>query len=158
SRLARLQMDPTLQMAWEQDGIFIFRNDPAAPVANQGTWEWSPYLRLTGYDLAQSDAQGAFDPASPIHTETGGKLRVSLYWTALAAMPADYTISVTLAAPDGWIVAQADSWPGNGGLATSAWKAGRSIRDIHYLDLPPGRGKEELRLVIVVYDLNTLER
>lgn len=158
ARLNALEMDPTMQLAWEQDGVYLFRYDPAAPVAHPGPWEWSPWLRLDGYDLAQTDAAGAFDPAGAVRPGAGGGLRVSLYWTSQAAMTADYTVSVQLITPDGFVVAQNDSWPGNGTLATHTWQPGQSIRDIHYLDLPSGRGPEDLRLNVIIYELGTLKR
>jgi hypothetical protein len=158
TQLLRLQMDPTLYLEWEQDGIFVFRKEPSMQVPNAGLWEWLPYLSLNGYDLTQTNAEGAFDPALAIKPEAGGELRVSLYWTALAAMKTNYTVSVRLVASDGWIVAQDDSWPGGGRFATSTWQVGQSIRDIHYLKLPSGRASEDLRLTIVVYELNSLKR
>jgi hypothetical protein len=151
------QLDPTMQLFWEQDGYYVFRHDPAAPIPHQGPWTWSPWLRLEGYDLAQTDHAGAFISTAN-SPGSAGTMRVALYWTSLAPMSVDYTVSVFLVAADGFIAAQNDSWPGRGTLETTQWKVGRLIRDVHYLDIPPGRQPEELQLQVVVYDLATRQR
>jgi len=156
SSVLALQLDPTMQMVWEQDGYLVFRTR-ASSIPHQGPWLWSPWLRLEGYELAQTDVTGAFDSAL-INPARGGVMRVALYWTALASMTTNYTISTLLIAPDGFIVAQDDAWPGRGALATSIWEPGQMIRDMHYLHLPSGRKPETLRLVVVVYELDTLKR
>jgi hypothetical protein len=73
-------------------------------------------------------------------------------------MQINYVISVLLVAPDGFIVAQDDSWPGGGVLGTSAMEPRSTVRDIHYLHLPVGRGPEELRLRVIVYEADSLVR
>ena len=152
-----LQLDPTVRLAYEQDGYLILGLDVDPQTPHQGTWQWPPYLELRGYGLAQSDAAQAIQ-AGPF-TPTGGRtLRVELYWTALAPMTADYKISVVLKAPDGFILAQDDSWPGQNYLRTADWAAGRTIRDLHYLTLPEGDLPTPLSLAVVVYDSTTLKR
>jgi hypothetical protein len=155
--IRKLQLDPTVRLVYELDGYSILSLDVNPQMPHQGPWEWAPYLELEGYGLSQSDALGAFQQAAFV--PTGGRtLRVELYWTAQAQMIADYKISVVLQAPDGFILAQDDSWPGQNTLKTRDWAVGRTIRDLHYLALPNGDLPVPLSLSVVVYDSNTMQR
>jgi hypothetical protein len=73
-------------------------------------------------------------------------------------MPADYKISVRVKAPDGYILAQDDGYPGQNYLRTMDWEAGRALRDAHYLMLPEGELPQPLSVAVVVYDTNTMQR
>jgi uncharacterized membrane protein len=152
-----LQLDPTVRLAYELDGYSILALDVNPQTPHQGPWQWPPYLELEGYGLTQSDALGAFKPG-PFVPAGGRTLRVELYWTARSPMTADYKISVVVRAPDGFILAQDDSWPAQNSLRTQAWAAGRAIRDLHYLALPEGTLPSPLSLSVVVYESNTLKR
>ena len=149
--LVTLQMDPKAQVVWEQDGYFVFHLAAGpAPVA-QGAWLWEPHLRLEGYEVVQADANGGYGSESA-SIVAGRTVRVALYWTALSPMVANYSISVRLATHDDRIVAQDDSWPAGGALATSAWAVGRPLRDTHYLHLPASLPLDPLKLSVVVYE------
>jgi hypothetical protein len=155
SALVQLQMAPEVETIWEQDGYFVFKV-ATVPVPQQGPWVWASQLQLEGYALAQADETGAF--VSQENRLVGGRtLRVALYWKALAPMSSNYSISVRLLAPDGYLVAQNDSWPAQGALATSVWPVGRTIRDTHYLSMPPAPLPETLALEILVYETETLQ-
>jgi hypothetical protein len=157
SAVAELQMKPKVETIWEQDGYFVFKMDTVPTIPYLGPWVWASQLQLEGYALAQADETGAF--RSQEGRLAGGRpLRVDLYWKSLAPMPTDYSISVRLLAPNGAIVAQDDSWPARGTLATSTWAVGRTIRDTHYLSVPAGPLPETLALAVVVYETQTLER
>ena len=106
--------------------------------------------------MTQSKQGGAFEPLAG-GVESGSTLRVELYWTALQAMSDYYSISVRLLAPDGSVVAQDDSWPARGAVPTPLWEAGRSLRDIHYLQLPETPLPAELTLQVIVYAAETLQ-
>ncbi len=151
------QMDPRLDVSWEQDGYFVFKptrtlTDTTQPLAVM----WGSVLRLYNFDLGLAHGDSAFEPVNQL--APGGTLRVSLYWTALQPMPEHLAISVRLAAPDGSLIAQDDSWPARGALPTPLWEIGRSIRDVHYLSLPEGPLPEQLTLSVVVYNAETSER
>lgn len=156
SALLAWQMAPEVETVWEQDGYFVFRTTPAPNFLHQGPWVWAPWLRLEGYELAQTDETGAFRPAGTVPV-AGRTLRVALYWQALARMEKDYSISTRLVGPDGQLVAQDDAWPARGALATSRWAAGRTIRDTHYLQLPAEGLPETLTLEVLVYETATVK-
>jgi hypothetical protein len=73
-------------------------------------------------------------------------------------MPADYTVFLHLAAPDGPPYAQADGQPRYGAYPTSFWDVGEVVTDhrtvVVPVDLPPG----EYPLVSGMYLLETGER
>jgi uncharacterized membrane protein len=155
--LANMQMDPAYDTIQEQDGYYVFQLAQDAPQLTQPvSLTWPSTLSLTGFDLAQTQADAAFQPVSD-SINGDSRLRVILHWTALEAMPGYLAVSVRLVAPDGRVVAQEDSWPGRGALPTPLWEMGRSIRDVHYLDLPAEGLPEQLDLRVIVYAADTLE-
>jgi len=157
NEILQLQLDPSARLIQEQDGYLVFALDQNPLIPDQGPWPWPPFLQLEGYLLAQTDAAKDFKFAP--FTPTGGRtLRVELYWTALAKMIGDYKISVVVMAPDGFILAQNDSWPGQDSLRTTAWSPGRTIRDTHYLDFPSYDLPSPLTLAVVVYETYSLRR
>ncbi len=155
--LLDLQADPRVDVTWEQDGYFVFKpthtlTDTARPLTVMG----DSVLRLDNFDLAQAQAGEKFEPV--VQLAAGDMLRVSLYWTAMQPMPQHLAISVRMAAPDGSLIAQDDSWPARGALPTPLWEAGRSIRDVHYLSLPEGSLPDQLTLNVIVYNAETSDR
>jgi hypothetical protein len=127
--------------AWIYPGPRLITTGVAADatLANVG---FGDQLRLAGYRISNLQ--------SPITN-----LEIVLYWQALAAMSADYTISVRLVAPDGTWLAQRDSWPADGLLPTSQWRQGDFVQDVHTLDLPARVLPGEVAVQIVVYDVAT---
>ena len=151
------KMDPAYQTLHEQDGYYVFQLAQAAPALTQPvSLTWPSTLALTGFEVAQAQADGAFEPITNT-IANGHPLRVILHWTSTAPMSDYLAISVRLLAPDGRVVAQADSWPAQGALPTPLWEAGRSIRDTHYLDLPTEELPETLALHVIVYNAGTLD-
>jgi hypothetical protein len=103
-------------------------------------------VTLLGYDV------------NALEVAPGEAVDVTLYWAARAAVPADYTIFLHLAAPEGPPYAQADGQPQYGSYPTSFWDAGEVVIDHRTIvlpaDLPPG----EYPLVTGMYLLETGER
>ncbi|MDX1523867.1 MAG: hypothetical protein R3264_19725, partial [Anaerolineae bacterium] len=95
-------------------------------------------IRLAGYDLFQE----------PLTGEARAVIR--LYWQALAAIPADYTVFVQVIGPDGQLVGQHDSIPA-GNVPTTTWHAGEIITDQHVVDFETALGGE-YRLIVGMYD------
>jgi len=98
-------------------------------------------IALTGYDLEQ-DADG---------------LRLTLYWTCLAAMERDYTVFVHLLDPAGALAAQADGPPVGGDYSTSLCSPDETIADERFIstkNLPAGT----YSLHVGMYLLETGER
>jgi mannosyltransferase len=87
-------------------------------------------ILLTGYDL------------SSILARPGTTLDLTLHWSDLAPLPADYTVFVHVLNTSEKIVAQRDQPPAGGARPTSSWFPGDTILDPYHLtlpaDLPPG--------------------
>jgi hypothetical protein len=157
SALSNLQIDPGFTILHEQDGYFVFKRLDGTPATTRPvSATWSSRLRLDGFDLAQSQQTSAFVPVTDT-LASNSPLRVALYWTALEPMSDFYAISVRLRDAAGNVVAQDDSWPARGAVPTPLWEAGRSLRDLHYLDLANVPASQPLRLEVIVYAADTLE-
>lgn len=81
-------------------------------------------LEFLGYDLSS-------DTVRP-----GDTLTVTVYWHALTRMSEDYAVFVHVRDRRGRIIAQHDSPPAGGNLATSLWSPGDALRDPIRLRLP----------------------
>jgi hypothetical protein len=151
---------PTYKIVLERDGYFIFAPDAQTVQPLDKTWVWPGMLQLQNYAVSQADGTKPFvpvdvarDPVTP-----GGTVRVELYWKALAAMNANYDISVRLVTADNQVVAQDDAWPARGLLSTLQWPAGQQIRDVHYLAVPARPLPNTLKLQVLIYNADTQQR
>ncbi|MFP3897029.1 MAG: ArnT family glycosyltransferase, partial [Anaerolineales bacterium] len=106
----------------------------------------SDLARLVGYDLSNEVLQGGKD------------LGVTLYWQCLQEMSTRYTVFVHLLDEDCELVAQSDTYPGDGQFPTTGWIAGEYITDRHTLPLPSDLPEGRYRLAVGLYDLNTKQR
>ncbi len=90
---------------------------------------FSHLIRLIGYDLDTRRAH------------PGGRIPVTLYWQALAPIPASYQVFTHLEGRAG-PVAQADGVPVCWSYPTEVWRPGQIIADQHAIqlspDVPPG--------------------
>lgn len=66
----------------------------------------------------------------------GQTLSVTLFWQALTAPGADYSISLIIVDDADLVILRQDSYPARGNYATSRWRAGEQVRDEHRLYLP----------------------
>ena len=101
---------------------------------------------LMGYGLAAQEI------------ESGGTLRLTLYWQALAEMDRRYTIFVHLLDSDNRIAAQMDSEPLGGTHPTTEWQLGEIVRDNYGLLVAPDTPPGEYLLEVGMYYLPTLDR
>jgi uncharacterized membrane protein len=152
--LARLLVDPAYHLVEEADDIYLLQQNSGVEPAFRydETVQNSP--RLYGMDIAQQAEDGFFYDieGQPLAIEPGKRLRVILYWEALAERKEDWTMSVRLADESGWLFAQHDGVPGLGSLPTSWWQAGQKVQDIHYLDIPQTLPEQPLKLELLLYD------
>lgn len=81
--------------------------------------------------------------------------QITLYWHALAPIMEDYTVSVRARAADGRLLAQQDSWPVEGLLPTSQWRAGDYVAAAHALKIPEADLRQVDEFEIVLYNLDT---
>lgn len=94
----------------------------AAATAVEATFDNT--LRLRAVSVSQSDLT------------PGQTLSVTLYWQALVAPGADYSINLKIVDDADLVILRQDSFPARGNYATSRWRAGEQVRDEHTLALP----------------------
>jgi len=83
------------------------------------------------------------------------RLALKLYWQALAAPAADYTVFVHVLDQDGKIVAQYDGSPAGGELPTRAWSPGATVAEAISIPLPSTLAPGAYRLIAGLYDAAT---
>mgnify|MGYP005834091839 FL=1 len=96
--------------------------DPAAIPASAARvdWRYGEGIRLAAAEVAE-------EPSGP---ERG--VSVALYWEALAAMDADYTLDLQVLGQDYQPVGIISTYPGGGTWPTSRWRPGDAARDCCY--------------------------
>lgn len=102
-------------------------------------------VRLIGYDL---DTQRAYP---------GGRVPVTLYWQALAPLPASYQVFTHLESASG-PVAQADGVPVCWSYPTDLWRPGQIIADQHAIPIPAGLPPGDYPLEVGLYLPDNFER
>lgn len=125
-------------------GRLVIRQQDQPEIKNPVYYELGGRVALVGYEFNTNEAKG--------------KVRVTLYWRALAEMEKDYTVFVHLIDEEGQLEAQDDSQPKGGVSPTRIWKAGEVIEDEHILSLSPNGAEERYHLIVGMYDLATMER
>jgi len=103
-------------------------------------------VMLQGYDLAPAD----------VHA--GETLTVTLYWRAGAPPSRDYQVFVHMLGDDAKPLVQGDGPPVKGYYPTSLWEAGETISDPHPMVLPSDLPAGRYRLLVGMYNLETMER
>ncbi len=93
------------------------RNFEIPPMMHSVGANFGQQVRLLGYDLDLS------------HSETGGTVRLILYWQAQTEMETAYKVFVHLLDADGMIVTQVDREPQAGVAPTTGWLAGEVVAD-----------------------------
>jgi hypothetical protein len=116
--------------------------DPGRPLRV----ELADGVTLRGYDLA------------PAEVHAGEAITVTLYWRAREAPSRDYQVFVHLLGDDPEPLAQGDGPPLRGYYQTSMWAAGESLVDPHPLSLPTDLPTGDYRLLVGMYNLDTMER
>lgn len=85
------------------------------------------------------------------------ELRLSLLWRAEEEIETDYTVFVHLTRGD-TILDQDDSPPAGGYYPTSLWRVGDIVDDEHTLTLPEPYDPVKHKLIVGLYQLQTLDR
>ncbi|MBN1314159.1 MAG: DUF2079 domain-containing protein [Anaerolineales bacterium] len=158
--ILKLVTDPGFTIVKQFDNVYLLhKNGPEQPsIPINRTAEES--IQLEKADIALTGEDGFYRPASgqTIQAAPGQNVRVSLYWRALARPDAERTVSVRIAAADGFLIAQQDSMPAEGSRPTSWWEEGWYFRDVYYLTIPPGTTPGAYSLDLVLYDSYAQER
>ncbi|MBN1428774.1 MAG: glycosyltransferase family 39 protein [Anaerolineae bacterium] len=106
-----------------------------------------PAMRLLGYDLDTSE------------TSPGGKARLTLYWESLSPMDRNWSIFVHLQDSTRLIVAQRDTYPGLGLIATADLAPGLRWTDAYVVTISEtAYTPETLDVYIGIYDLDSGQR
>ena len=131
---------PSIVIEAEVDGIYLLRPhgppNPALPVERV----FGEAMLLEKIEIAATDEEGFYRPTgdASLTVKPGSRLRVSLFWQALAKIGGERTISLRLSDPAGNILAQVDSQPAEGSRPTSWWEPGWYFREVRYLLIPEG--------------------
>lgn len=113
-----------LQVSMQAGGVWALASPPlTAPATVPLRAEFAGQVVLLGYDLPRS------------WVVPGDRVPVTLYWAARAPVPRDVRVFVHCLTPEGLLCGQSDKWH-PGGVPTSAWPAGRYVRDVHYVAVP----------------------
>jgi hypothetical protein len=102
-------------------------------------------VRLLGHNMT-----GAF--------QSGGEVRLILFWQALKAMDEDYTVFIHLTDLQGNLWGQKDNPPVDGFYPTTNWEAGEIVRDQYDLGISPDVLPGQYQIEVGMYLAETGER
>jgi 4-amino-4-deoxy-L-arabinose transferase-like glycosyltransferase len=103
-------------------------------------------ITLRGYDLV------------PDSVNAGETITLTLHWKTRETPSTDYQVFVHLLGDGPEPVAQGDGPPLSGDYPTSMWAAGETIADPHPVWMPEHLPTREYRLLVGMYELETLQR
>lgn len=92
----------------------------------------------------------------PDSISSGDDFNILLWWSADAAPPLDYSVSVFLLDASGVSRAQHDSYPANGAAPTSTWTPGGFVFDPHALNGPLAPGTYTVAVKLYTWWDNTI--
>ena len=125
----------------------ILAPEEASSIPRRLDADFGGEVRLVGYGLDGETAR----PGETIH--------ITLYWQALAPMEVDYSVFVHLVGEEEMIIAQRDSYPGQGNAPTSGWSVGPIVEDVYPISIPAtALAPRAYRLVVGVYNYQTMGR
>jgi len=103
-------------------------------------------VELVGYDIEKGEV------------EVGERVKLTLYWRALAQIERDYTVFTHLIDEEGRIWGQKDNEPLGGSYPTSFWDVGETVKDEYELLVKKGAPPGQYLLEVGMYLLSTGER
>ncbi|MBN1221397.1 MAG: glycosyltransferase family 39 protein [Anaerolineae bacterium] len=112
-------------------------------------WTERPSVAKTTAQPLDQTFANALHLTSVAWQETPGQesLAVTLWWKALAPMPADYLIELNLLDQQGRLISYSVGQPVQGRYPTRAWEPGDVVKDVHWLPLiGPLNGNYQLQL------------
>ena len=116
-----------------------------------------PTMKNIGVHFGPSVELVGMSPDAPVG-HAGQPVIVTLHWQADGRISRDYTVSLQLLDGAGKLVAQHDAMPANNALPMSKWQPGQDVSDPITLALPSKLAPGAYRLIVVVYDHQTLVR
>ncbi len=152
--------NPTTTIVAEVDGIYLLQLNGQPKQAYQIGRSVENSIFLEKAEIAVTDSAGFFQnkTAERIIVNPGQKIRISLFWQALAAPQAERTISLRISDSAGNIISQNDSLPAEATRPTSWWQEGWYFREVRYLEIPPETQPGTLSVDILLYDSATGEQ
>jgi len=118
---------------------------PPATIEHRLDAVFGGQVRLIGYDLGQ--------PLLP-----DGALPVTLYWQPTSQIGRRYKYILRLVASNGKTLSTTEREPYNGALPTPAWPAGSTVMEYTEVPPPAHQQQDKTRLVLQMYDAETLEK
>jgi hypothetical protein len=113
--------------------------------------------RLLFMDLADGITLRGYDLV-PEQVNAGDTITLTLHWKVRQTPSTDYQVFVHLLGDGLKPVAQGDGPPLSGDYPTSMWGTGETIADPHPVSLPGDLPTGEYRLLVGMYELETLQR
>jgi len=158
--LNALLSSPRHDLVSEIQGFLLFRRSDEADIQYPLGVKFKEGIVLLGFNVAVEDSEGAFSgEVLPLRLgDKGGRVRLTLWWEALAPVEEDYTVFTHLLNGEGRLVGGHDSMPANGWRPTSGWRTEQVMRDIHYIPFEAGEDLGEVIIEVGLYDLETGRR
>ena len=118
---------------------------PPAAIQHRLDAVFGGQVRLIGYDLGQ-----------PLASD--GAIPVTLYWQPVSQTNRRYKYILRLVTSNGETLSTTEREPYNGALPIPAWPAGSTIMEYTELPPPARQQQDKARLVLQMYDAETLEK
>jgi uncharacterized membrane protein len=158
--IENLIAEPNIVVEMEVDGIYLLHQGGRPLPSTEFNRVAEGAIKLSRAEVALADESGLYQTVEgePLSVAPGQKLRITLYWEALATSEAERTVSVRVEDAAGALVAQRDSLPSSGARPTSWWQPGWNFRDVYYLEVAPDVTPGPASIDLVLYDTFTFER
>jgi hypothetical protein len=162
-------VDTQMNRVWSRDNALVYLTRPdRVPLPTHPDVSLDARLgdmiAMNGYSLAQK-GDGAGDIQSgwcetrqALCLQPGDHFQITLFWQALAAADADYSVFVHLRNAEGVTVAQHDTQPLDGLYPTSQWQLGETVAQPLEFGLPDDLAAGTYAVYIGLYRLDTLAR
>lgn len=144
-KISEQQFDPRIRLiTFSATGAPPRGSDPDVAL----NWQVGDTMRVIGYSAVPSDRV----------VRPGSTLNITVWWEALDAPGADYSIGTYLITPQGTLAQQFDSYPLGGFWPTATWRAGDIIQNNVAFVLPPDLPPGFYEVWTVMYNPFSLER
>jgi hypothetical protein len=162
-------VDTQMNQVWSRDNALVYLTRPdRVPLPTHPDVlldaRLGDMIALNGYSLAQESANtgdshaGWCEAGQALCLRPGDRFQITLFWQALAAVDADYSVFVHLRNAEGVTVAQRDTQPLDGLYPTSQWQLGETVAQPLEFGLPDNLADGAYVLYVGLYRLDTLTR
>ncbi len=102
--------------------------------------------------------EGRISLAGVSHSRQANQLIVTLDWTSLTPIEANWTVFLHVYDSSGALIAQGDGDPLLGLYPLWAWQPGEGVYDMRYVDLPPSLAPGQYSVAVGIYDRDSSAR